>query len=170
MVGPDDPAARFWRFALDHYMPRDARTLFLRLQDGAGVDVPLALFCLWCGAEGVRLPEATMREAVAFCDAWRRERVAPLRALRRAWKGAAGSLPADLSEAARQAVASAEQAVERLQMDQLAAMADGLPREGGAAGPNLRLYLRLAGLATDGADVDAALALAGRVAFQGGKG
>ena len=143
---PENDSARFWRFALRVYTPEEARALFLRVQDGAGVDVPLALFCLWCGSERLALSEPSMRAAVAFSAAWRRERVAPLRALRRGWKGAPGPFPPGLSEQARQSVARAEQAVERLQMDHLAALREGETEQMPCMRANLDLYARLADL------------------------
>jgi len=90
-----------------------------------------------------------MRAAVAFSAAWRAERVEPLRALRQGWKTAPGPGSVDLSEAARQRVATAEQAVERLQMDHLTT----LRRVGegalaaDASRANLDLYRRIGGVA-----------------------
>lgn len=161
MVEPETDAARFWAFALRVYMPEEARALFLRFQDGAGGDVPLALFCLWCGAEGVRLTDRTMRAAVEFSAGWRTARVEPLRALRTAWKDAPDPLPPALSEQARQHVARAEQAVERLQMDHLAALRGPARGQGtGAAHTNLALYCRLAGLTPGEEDLAALVTLA----------
>ena len=160
MVDSDDPAGRFWRFALAVYLPEENRRLFLRLQDAAGMDVPLVLFCLWCGAEGLRLSEASMRAAVAFSEGWRRGRVEPLRALRRAWKDAPGPLPPALSEAARQRVAEAEQAVERLQMDHLADLRAGTPDTPDAARYNLAFCCRIAALVPDPDDLAAVARLA----------
>ncbi len=142
MVEPTETpdADRFWRFALAVYLPEEA--LFLRLQDTGGMDVPLTLFCLWCGSEGLTLSEPVMREAIAFSDAWRRDRVEPLRTLRRAWKDTPGAL----SEAARQQVAAAEQAIERLQMTHLATLRHGITGAQDAPVSNLALYCRLAAL------------------------
>jgi len=155
MVEPETDAARFWRFALAVYLPEEARADFLRLQDEAGADVPMALFCLWRGAEGVRISARAMAEAVAFSAAWRAARVEPLRALRRGWKDApAADLPAGPSEAARQHVARAEQAVERLQMDHLAGLDAGEGGAENAARDNLALYCRLARLSPDPAILD----------------
>jgi hypothetical protein len=56
-----------------------------------------------------------------------------------------------LSGEARQIIGSAEQTVERLQMDRLAA----LPQDGSASEPQalIALYAEVAGLALDGDDV-----------------
>lgn len=158
MVEPD--ADRFWQFALDLYLPEEGRALFLRLQDDGGLDVPLALFCLWCGSEGVALFEAAMERAISFSTDWRRDRVEPLRALRRAWKGAHDSLPSALSDAARQRVAQAEQAVERLQMNHLVTLREGTRGDPDAAHANLSLYCRLAQHSPDEADLTLAVRLA----------
>jgi len=110
----------------------------------------MALFCLWRGAEGMRISARAMGEAVAFSAAWRTARVEPLRALRRGWKDApADDLPPGPSEAARQHVARAEQAVERLQMEHLAGLDAGEEVSKGAARDNLALYCRLARLSPD---------------------
>ena len=163
MVEPDASADRFWQFALAIYLPEEGRSLFLRLQDDGGMDVPLALFCLWCGSESLCLSNPAMRQAIAFSAAWRAERVEPLRALRKAWKGGTGSLPLALSEAARQRVAQTEQAVERLQMDHLSGLRDGVLDSPDAAKANLALYCRLAQLSPDEGD----LAHAARLAMVG---
>ncbi len=156
MVEPDTNAARFWRFALGVYLPDDARAAFLRLQDRDGADVPLLLFCLWCGVEGVRLSDEAMAQAVAFSRDWRADRVEPLRALRHAWKGA----PDALSQAARQQVAKAEQAVERLQMDHLAGLRAGEDGAADAVAANLSSLSRHAELSLDRADIAIVTALA----------
>jgi len=164
MVEPETDAARFWAFALRVYLPEAAQARFLRFQE-AGGDVPLALFCLWCGAGGVRLSGRTLRAAIAFSTEWREARVAPLRALRRGWKDAPGPLPPALSEKARQQVARAEQAVERLQMEHLATLTSAEDRRDAAAAAgtdaaraNLDLYCRLASVSPEEEDLAAMVA------------
>jgi hypothetical protein len=90
-----------------------------------------------------------MASAVAFSARWRVERVEPLRRLRRDWKAA----PDALSQAARQCVAKAEQAVERLQMDHLAGLSDGQPDPSGAMNANVAAYARHAALTFDPVDI-----------------
>lgn len=164
MVESETDTNRFWRFALALYLPEENRALFLRLQDRDGMDIPLTLFCLWCGAEGQCLSEPAMREALVFSEDWRRDRVEPLRALRRAWKDSPGPLPPALAEAARQRVAEAEQATERLQMDHLASLRHGAGGGPGSASANLHLYCRLAALAPDAIDLAHAARLATGIA------
>lgn len=151
MVEAESNEARFWRFALGVYKPQSHRTAFLRAQDEGGADVPLLLFCLWSGAEGIRLSTDAMGAAVSFSAAWREARVEPLRALRRGWKDAPGPLPPALSESARQKVAAAEQAVERLQMAHLADLRTGEAVTSGATRDNLDLYGTMAGITLDAA-------------------
>jgi len=153
-------ADRFWRFSLALYLPEENGALFLRLQDEDGMDVPLTLFCLWCGAEGLALSEPALHAAIAFSDDWRRERVEPLRTLRRRWREAPGSLPPALAEAARRRVAAAEQAIERLQMDHLVTLRAGAPDGTQALRRNLDLYARLAGLAPAQVDREAVARIA----------
>ena len=161
MVEGEAAPARFWKFALGVYLPEEARAAFLRLQDRDGADVPLLLFCLWCGVEGAALSDAAMERAVNFSAAWRAERVEPIRRLRMAWKDRPGTLPPDASEAARQQVAKAEQAVERLQMDHLAGFRDGAAHRVDDALPhNIAILCRHASLTFDPADMATVSSLA----------
>lgn len=78
---------RFWRFSLDRYRRPDVADICLAMQDEAGVDVNLLLFCLWCGQEGVALAA----QEIATLDGagsgeWRETVVMPLRAARLALK------------------------------------------------------------------------------------
>lgn len=154
---------RFWAHALGVYGQEAAREAFLRLQDRDGADVPMLLWCLWCGAQGVVLPHAAMQEAVTFSCAWRGGIVDPLRSLRREMKGGVEGLPADLCETARGKVAAAEQDIERLQMLHLAELSpeSGDAAPGEAMRTNILLYADCAGLALSEADCSAVLSCAG---------
>lgn len=148
MVEEATPAAQFWAFALAVYSRKAVREIFLQLQDQQGADVPMLLWCLWQGSRGAHIDDAIMAEALAFSAAWRRDRVDPVRALRQSWKGAAGVLPLDLAEEARQEIARAEQAIERLQMNRLAAFAPdaGSSPAKPAMMSNLVLYATITGI------------------------
>lgn len=154
MVESDTPADDFWRFALATYLPDASRAAFLRLQDRDGMDVPLLLFCLWRGGLGRRITPEAMRAAQEFSACWRSERVEPLRALRRDWKNDTGP-DAALVEAARQEVARAEQALERLQMTRLAAFvgAEATAAPAVATSANVALYCDVAGITASASDI-----------------
>lgn len=163
MVGAETAAARFWDFALGVYLPEAGRAAFLRLQDRDGADVPLLLFCLWCGADGLRLSDEAMAAAVSFSAEWRAARVEPLRRLRHEWKGA----PDPLSQAARQQVAKAEQAVERLQMDHLASLRAGEAGAVDAFAVNIAALSRYVALILDPKDVAIIVSLATAFTLKG---
>ena len=146
-----EAAEQFWHFALSVYGRDDARAAFLRLQDRDGADVPMLLWCLWCAAEKRGILREGMAEAVAFSSAWRSATVTPLRALRRGLKQGIEGVALPLSEAGRAQIAATEQALERMQMDHLAA----LPVGGAArdAKTLIALYADCAGVSFDPGDV-----------------
>lgn len=129
MHGDDDDAAAlgaaFWRFSLDLYGAPDAPETCLALQDRFGVDVNLALFCLWSGLGRGRVAAARLGALAALADAWRRRAVAPLRAIRRDLKtgvAEAGAETLDV-EHFRAAVKALELEAERRQQIAMAAFA-----------------------------------------------
>ena len=146
-----EAAEQFWTFALSVYGREAAREAFLRLQDRDGADVPMLLWCLWCGATRRGVSASVMQQAVMFSEAWRAAVVGPLRSLRRGLKSGANGVSLDSSEKARQAIASTEQAVERMQMDALAGMPQDEPSSDALA--LIKLYAQVAGLSFDAADV-----------------
>ena len=146
MVEEATAGSRFWAFAVNLYPRRAAQAAFLELQDAHGADVPMLLWCLWNGSLGARITDAQMRKAVAFSQNWRRARVDPVRALRRGWKGHPDGAPDALAEAARQEIARAEQAIERLQMNWLAELKVAEAAPAPAHAENLTLYAQIAAL------------------------
>ena len=140
--------SRFRSFALSYYEIDAVQELCLHLQDSKGADVPMLLWCVWLGVEGVRCDEPLMRGALQFSRTWRTERVNPLREIRISWRDS-GDVQV---EAARKHVAAAEQSIELIQMEALA----DLPNSA-ASGPdtsvgadsalaeNLGLYAEIAG-------------------------
>jgi len=122
-------AEKFWEYALSIYGRDATREAFLRLQDRDGADVPMLLWCLWCGSEGRGVTQEVMAEAVSFSDAWQESTVGPVRTIRRALKLGVEGIATDPTEDARGRIAQTEQALERMQMDHLA----GLPSEGSAS-------------------------------------
>ncbi len=171
-----------WAFAVDIYGRPGVRGACLALQDRRGADVVAMLVLLHGVARGHPAPSlealAAVLEAVA---PWRRAAVLPLRAIRRALKEAMFSddiapdiAPhAEATEGVRRAVAAAELAAERVELDYLARR---LGQDGAGEGSSpgtapgraaalaaLTLYGRAAGLAFDAADLQDLAILAAAV-------
>lgn len=110
-----------WDFAAALYARGGVAEACLRLQDRHGVDVCLALFCVWHGLRLGAVPDAAMARAAAFSERWGRDVVRPLRGARRRMKGME---PAGVPlERLRQRVKDAELAAERLQLEHLEGLA-----------------------------------------------
>ncbi len=144
-------AEHFWAFALSIYSREVARKAFLRLQDRDGADVPLLLWCLWCGAEGRSISATVMKEAITFSHAWQTAAITPLRTLRRSLKSGIENIALALSERARSEIGQTEQALERMQMDHLASLA--LQNSHTDAETLIALYAELAGLNLNAEDI-----------------
>jgi uncharacterized protein (TIGR02444 family) len=85
-----DAAAEFWRFSLALYASPDVAPACIVLQDQHGIDVNVALFCCWLGANGHgRLSKAALEAADRAVAPWRHDVVERLREARRAIKAAA---------------------------------------------------------------------------------
>jgi len=154
-----------WTFAVDIYGRPGVRAACLALQDRRGADVVAMLVLLHGAAVGRPAPSLeALRGALEAVAPWRRAAVLPLRRVRRDLKG--WTFPGDaaagpLGEAARQAVAAAELAAERAELEYLARRLGGPDRAGAAASPAgratamalLALYGQAAGLAFDAADL-----------------
>lgn len=118
---------RFWSFSLDRYCRPGVADICLAMQDEAGVDVNLLLFCLWCGQEGVKL---AVGEIAALDGAgageWREQVVRPLRAARRAMKAPPAAFEPGETERLRTALKHVEVESERLQQMVLADTAEAM--------------------------------------------
>jgi uncharacterized protein (TIGR02444 family) len=153
---PDD----LWTWSLRIYARDGFAPAALRLQDRAGLDVNLLLWCLWAGVvRRTDVGAAGVAAAAAAAGRWQAEVVRPLRAVRRALKGYPHPDPA-LAAALRERVAAEELAAERGEQALLAAVAlDGRAADPAvAAARNLVHYSRWTGL-DPGATADADLAL-----------
>lgn len=166
MPGDAGPAPEsLWRFAVAVYGRPGIADLCLDLQDRHGVDVPLLLWAAWTGAvRGHALTGADLAAALAATAPWRRDVVAPLRAVRRRLKaGPSPIAPTPETDALRERVKALELEAERLQLTALA----GHPawvRDGGDAGAALaaNLALLLPGAAASFTDRLHAAALSAR--------
>lgn len=146
---PDRPYPDLWPFALRIYGAPGVEAACLRLQDRAGLDVPMLLFCAWAGLIGPgRLGPAALRAALGRARDWGTVTTA-LREARRALKR--DELGADEARLdLRQAVAVAEQRAERLVLEALEAAGQAVPRAdpgGEAVAANFAAYRDAAGYA-----------------------
>ncbi|MFO1061904.1 MAG: TIGR02444 family protein [Dongiaceae bacterium] len=158
-----DPAAELWRFTLAVYGRPGVSAACLALQDEAGLDVNLLLFCCWAGLRGHRFSRAELDDAAAAAGPWQQEILAPLRAIRRKLKHAPG-LELEAGAALYAQAKALELAAEEAEQQLLAAAVPFAAREAGdadqaaCAAANLRLY---AGAAAAGHAAALAALLAG---------
>ena len=74
----------FWRFSLLIYEQPGVAPECIALQEAAGIDVNVLLFCAWVGAElGVALSDSDLEDVSRRVSAWQEQIVRPLRAVRR---------------------------------------------------------------------------------------
>lgn len=93
-------AAAFWRFSLAIYRRPGVAKACLALQDKAGLDVNLLLFCLFQAHRGRALTPTDLRRAMHRAAPIQTGIIAPLRAARRALKRQAGLADRTLAAAA----------------------------------------------------------------------
>ncbi|MGE3296283.1 MAG: TIGR02444 family protein [Porticoccaceae bacterium] len=73
----------FWAFSLALYSRPRVAECCLRLQDDAGANVNLLLFCCWAGRRGMALDAQELAAAAATIEDWQLRVLRPLRARRR---------------------------------------------------------------------------------------
>jgi len=76
-----------WEFAVTRYAQEAVASACLRAQDEAGSDVNLLLYAAWLAAQQCELRSQHLADVDARLAQWRSRVVAPLRQLRRDWKG-----------------------------------------------------------------------------------
>lgn len=76
-------ADEFWAFSLALYSRPRVAEYCLQLQDDAGANVNLLLFCCWTGRRGVALDALGLAAAAATIKDWQVRVLRPLRARRR---------------------------------------------------------------------------------------
>lgn len=85
---PDVPADDFWRYSARLYGKPGISEKCLRLQDDAGIDINLMLFCCWIGFRaGKTLHTEEIRALLEVTRDWREGAIKPIRRLRRELKG-----------------------------------------------------------------------------------
>lgn len=104
-----DAVSLEWNYALRVYAQPGAAEACLLLQDRAGVDVVVLLHAMYLlAAKGIALDEQALARADARVGSWRREVIAPLRALRTALKPGVAGVPPAFVEQTRQRIKAAE--------------------------------------------------------------
>ena len=110
----------FWDWSLTVYNRPGLADTLIALQDEAGLDVNLILWCCWCGATGRgETPEFAIRSAVEMSKNWADQVTAPLRAARRALKTTRLPHSEAAADALRDKVKAVELESERLLQLQL---------------------------------------------------
>lgn len=136
-----------WEFSITLYAEPNIARQLLDLQDEFGVDVNVALYCIWCGTAERVVSKSQVREMIEACNDWQQRCLMPLRAIRRFLKEHTGA------ETLYRQAKECELAAERYQQDLLFRtfpLVDGqvsgqLPAE--SVRRNLSTYLAVMGFA-----------------------
>jgi uncharacterized protein (TIGR02444 family) len=136
------PPAGLWDFAVSVYARPDVAPACLALQDRHGFDVNIVLLCLWLAARGQALAPI-LPAALTVSRRWQ-PAIAPLRQSRRILKALADANRSDARTVAdlRARVQAVELAAERLEIEDLADLADetAAAADPALADANLRAY------------------------------
>lgn len=76
----------FWRFSLAVYSRAGVAEECLALQEIAGADVNMLLFCAWAGMQTIVLSRDDIEQALRLVVAWQDNVVRPLRGVRQSMK------------------------------------------------------------------------------------
>jgi len=153
-----------WRFSLEFYGRPGVSDACVALQDAHAVDVNLLLCLLWLAGARRQLDAAQVAALDERIAGWRSLAVRPLRALRRSLKGSRALSDPAAIEALRTRVKALELEAERLEQDELQALARTMDVRPGAASPrdaaiaNLAAYASVLGGELDAAPVATLLA------------
>lgn len=134
-----------WDFSVRVYANPGVEEACLRLQDVWHADVPVLLFALWRGGQGLALSNADVQRIVDAVTTWQREVITPIRQLRRQVRDVALHEPALVAgmQSVRKALQQTELGAEQRELEYLATMAVGATHEPGAAtmSANVATYL-----------------------------
>ncbi|MDH6193930.1 uncharacterized protein (TIGR02444 family) [Mycobacterium frederiksbergense] len=120
-------AVSFKRFALALYASEGVADACLYLQNRHGLDVNRVLLAAFVGAERrQRFTTSSLEAARARVDAWHREVVRPLRAVRQRLKAGPVPAPNDVTARLRRQVQQVEIDAELIELDQLGALIPAL--------------------------------------------
>jgi uncharacterized protein (TIGR02444 family) len=128
MMAETGTVGRFKRFALELYGSEGVAAACLYLQNRYVLDVNLLLFAAFIGARRRQtLTTSCLDAARSRVDAWHREVVRPLRAVRQRLKTGPAPAPNELTTRLRGKLQQVEIDAELIELDQLAAL---IPRGG----------------------------------------
>ena len=102
-----------WQFSLRVYAHAPLQALLLEAQDQAGADVNFVLAACWCAENEIALTQDQAKSLWQSTQALREQGIAPVRALRRAWK------PIDALKDARSTLQELEVALEKQLQNEL---------------------------------------------------
>jgi len=145
----------FWNYSLKLYAVAAVADACLSLQERAGADVNLLLFCCWRGSLGHALGKPFLRKAMAAVADWQRQVIVPLRQARRFVKAGIPSIPFKRTEQLRSSIGSVELDAEYLEqlllVHQIPSKSWAVSRHPMSAviSANLRRYLELLDIPPD---------------------
>src|SRR5689334_21979060 len=99
----------FWQFSLSIYGRSDVAEECLALQEAAGIEINVLLFCAWLGTQGVVLSKEDIASSLSTIEAWNENVVRPLRGVRQRMKGLYRNEFAKLTERVKTLELEAEQ-------------------------------------------------------------
>jgi uncharacterized protein (TIGR02444 family) len=152
-----------WTYAIRVYENAEVARMALTLQADHGVNVPMLIFCAWCGRDLIPLREKDIAAAADTVREWDENVVQPLRRARRAAKAADQRDPA--IAAFRRKVQDSETRAEQIALALLFAwrnMANPAPTAAPVTGENILAYLGRCA-------VPASMAVATTAAFAAGE-
>lgn len=127
MTVPRRDGNDFWRYSLRVYRLPGIEAACLALQDEAGTDTNLLLWCCWQASLGRALAKRDLRRAMAATARWQAEVILPLRRARRSLKARPQGLPEGWADGLRKRIAAAELEMEYAEQRALYELAQGLP-------------------------------------------
>jgi len=150
----------FWNFSLKVYGSEGVGQACIALQERRGIDVNLVLFCVWNGASGRGvLTGGELIAALSAVEAWNRDIVVGLRAIRDRLKPGVPPIPKERGDALRKRILKIEIDCEHAEQLALAHAVDrqaatNLPpaRRAEDAVANVTAYFRRHGFAPDAQD------------------
>ncbi len=119
----DETSPDFWTWSLNHYQQKTVSNVLLKLQDGAGLNVNLLLWCLWCAKPYEELPQLVLRKAHDLTSRWSADLAINLRQVRRALKSPPKQANAEKAKTLRDVIKKAElsaEEIEQLMLENLA--------------------------------------------------
>ncbi len=115
-------AQALWAWTVERYAWPEVKTACLRLQDELGLDVDIALWLAWRASRGERPTDAAWIQAQTLSDAMERDVLLPFRQARRAAAELGPLLGAEAAARLKRACLETELAIERAELDALAAL------------------------------------------------